>query len=184
MRPSVMPDSIAATIELTIDAVTLVLQPAIDCIAFAIQTGVDTVAAVIESCGQRIATLDSGVIGSAIETRVHRARLGDQCLTQRRLGVVEQSSLALQLRDLAHTGAIVGRLSAWGTAGGIAGTFLAGYVLVAFAAVTTLIVTVGVLLAIGIIVLVAVGIVVPATVLGVREWTKLTETRGRRRCST
>jgi hypothetical protein len=72
MRPSVMPVSIAATIELTIDAVPLVLQPAIDCIAFAIQTGVDTVAAVIESCGQRIATLDNGVIGSAIETRVHR----------------------------------------------------------------------------------------------------------------
>src|SRR5690606_20783061 len=41
------------------------------------------------------------------------------------------------------TGTTVGNLSAWSTGGAIAGTFLAGYVLVAFAAVTTLIVVVG-----------------------------------------
>lgn len=63
------------------------------------------------------------------------------------LSAVPPAVVKLQLRDLARTGAVVGRLSAWGTAGAIAGTFLAGYVLVAFAAVTTLIVAVGGLLA-------------------------------------
>lgn len=62
------------------------------------------------------------------------------------LSAVPPAVVKLQLRDLDRTGSTVGRLSAWGTAGAIAGTFLAGYVLVAFAAVTTLIVTVGVLL--------------------------------------
>jgi spermidine synthase/MFS family permease len=62
------------------------------------------------------------------------------------LSAVPPAVVKLQLRDLDRTGSTVGRLSAWGTAGAIAGTFLAGYVLVAFAAVTTLIVVVGVLL--------------------------------------
>lgn len=51
-----------------------------------------------------------------------------------------------QLLDLAATGATVGRLSAYGTAGAIVGTLLTGFVLVAWAAVTTLIVTTGLLL--------------------------------------
>ena len=63
------------------------------------------------------------------------------------LSAVPPAVVKLQLRDLDRTGAVVGRLSAWGTAGAIAGTFLAGYVLVAFAAVTTLIVTIGGILA-------------------------------------
>ncbi|MAT05651.1 MAG: spermidine synthase [Acidimicrobiaceae bacterium] len=63
------------------------------------------------------------------------------------LSAVPPAVVKLQLRDLDRTGAVVGHLSAWGTAGAIAGTFLAGYVLVAFAAVTTLIVTVGAFLA-------------------------------------
>ena len=63
------------------------------------------------------------------------------------LSAVSPAVVKLQLRDLDRTGSTVGRLSAWGTGGAIAGTFLAGYVLVAFAAVTTLIVTVGAALA-------------------------------------
>jgi spermidine synthase len=59
------------------------------------------------------------------------------------LSAVPPAVVKLQLRDLAATGSIVGRLSAYGTAGAIAGTFLAGFVLVAYAAVTTLIVATG-----------------------------------------
>lgn len=62
------------------------------------------------------------------------------------LSAVPPAVVKLQLRNLERTGTTVGRLSAWGTGGAIAGTFLAGYVLVAYAAVTTLIVTVGGLL--------------------------------------
>jgi spermidine synthase len=52
----------------------------------------------------------------------------------------------LQLQDLDSTGATVGRLSAFGTAGAIVATFLTGFVLVAIAAVTTIIISVGVVL--------------------------------------
>jgi spermidine synthase len=62
------------------------------------------------------------------------------------LSAVPPAVVKLQLRSLERTGTTVGHLSAWGTGGAIGGTFLAGYVLVAYAAVTTLIVTVGVLL--------------------------------------
>lgn len=62
------------------------------------------------------------------------------------LSAVPPAVVKLQLRDLRATGTTVGRLSAFATAGAIAGTFLAGFVLVAFAAVTTLIVAVGAVL--------------------------------------
>ncbi len=62
------------------------------------------------------------------------------------LSAVPPAVVKLQLRDLSTTGTTVGRLSAYGTAGAIAGTFLTGFVLVTWAAVTTLIVAVGVLL--------------------------------------
>ncbi|WP_420451276.1 fused MFS/spermidine synthase [Ilumatobacter sp.] len=62
------------------------------------------------------------------------------------LSAVPPAVVKLQLLDLATTGSTVGRLSAWGTAGALFGTFFTGYVLVAAAAVTTLIVTVGILL--------------------------------------
>lgn len=65
------------------------------------------------------------------------------------LSAVPPAVVKLQLLDLATTGSIVGRLSAWGTAGALFGTFFTGYVLVAAAAVTTLIVTVGVVLVAG-----------------------------------
>ena len=62
------------------------------------------------------------------------------------LSAVPPAVVKLQLRDLADTGATVGRLSAYGTAGAIVATFLTGFVLVAIAAVTTIIVSVGVVL--------------------------------------
>ena len=62
------------------------------------------------------------------------------------LSAVPPAVVKLQLRDLSTTGVTVGRLSAYSTAGAIVGTFLTGFVLVAWAAVTTLVVTVGLLL--------------------------------------
>ena len=62
------------------------------------------------------------------------------------LSAVPPAVVKLQLRDLDHTGDVVGRLSAWSTGGAIVGTFLAGFVLVAFAAVSTLILSVGIAL--------------------------------------
>jgi len=47
------------------------------------------------------------------------------------LSAVSPSVVKLQLHDLGETGAVVGRLSALGTAGAIVGTFLTGFVLVA-----------------------------------------------------
>ncbi len=62
------------------------------------------------------------------------------------LSAVPPAVVKLQLRDLGSTGATVGRLSAYGTAGAIVATFLTGFVLVAVAAVTTIIISVGVVL--------------------------------------
>jgi MFS family permease len=62
------------------------------------------------------------------------------------LSAIPPAVVKLQLRDLHSTGATVGRLSAYGTAGAIVATFLTGFVLVAVAAVTTIIIAVGVVL--------------------------------------
>ena len=62
------------------------------------------------------------------------------------LSAVHPTIVKLQLRDLDVTGAVVGRLSAVATAGAIVGTFLAGFVLVAAAATSTVIIAVGVAL--------------------------------------
>lgn len=62
------------------------------------------------------------------------------------LSAVPPAVVKLQLRDLDDTGATVGRLSAYGTAGAIVATFLTGFVLVAIAAVTTIIIATGVVL--------------------------------------
>jgi spermidine synthase len=59
------------------------------------------------------------------------------------LSAVTPAVVKLRLRSLADTGSVVGTLSALSTAGAIAGTFVAGFVLVAAASVTTLIVTIG-----------------------------------------
>ena len=62
------------------------------------------------------------------------------------LSAVPPAVIKLQLRDIASTGTTVGRLSAWSTAGALFGTFFTGFVLVSAAAVTTLIVAVGLVL--------------------------------------
>ena len=62
------------------------------------------------------------------------------------LSAVSPAVVKLQLRDLGTTGSVVGHLSAIGTAGSIAGTFLAGFVLVELAATSTSIVVTGALL--------------------------------------
>jgi spermidine synthase len=59
------------------------------------------------------------------------------------LSAVSPTVVKLQLRDLDATGSVVGRLSAVGTAGAILGTFVAGFVLVAAAATSTVIIGVG-----------------------------------------
>lgn len=65
------------------------------------------------------------------------------------LSAVPPAVIKLQLRNLDETGSTVGQLSAWSTAGAIFGTFFTGFVLVATAAVSTLIVSTGVLLILG-----------------------------------
>ena len=62
------------------------------------------------------------------------------------LSAVAPTVVKLQLRDLAVTGQVVGRLSALGTAGAIAGTMLAGFVLIDVAPTTTSILVIGALL--------------------------------------
>jgi hypothetical protein len=62
------------------------------------------------------------------------------------LSAVSPTIVKLQLRDLEITGTVVGRLSALGTAGAIAGTFIAGFVLVDAAPTTTSILVLGGLL--------------------------------------
>jgi spermidine synthase len=59
------------------------------------------------------------------------------------LSAVSPAIVKLQLRDLAQTGQVVGRLSAIGTAGAILGTFAAGFVLVELAPTSTTIVALG-----------------------------------------
>ena len=46
------------------------------------------------------------------------------------LSAVTPTLARLQLRDLGSSGTVVGRLSAWATAGALAGTFVTGFVLV------------------------------------------------------
>lgn len=65
------------------------------------------------------------------------------------LSAVPPAVIKLQLRNLDETGSIVGQLSAWSTAGAIFGTFFTGFVLVSTAAVSTLIVSTGLMLMFG-----------------------------------
>lgn len=65
------------------------------------------------------------------------------------LSAVHPTVVKLQLRDLHVTGQVVGRLSALGTAGAIVGTFIAGFILVAAAPTSTVIVAVGAVLVAG-----------------------------------
>jgi SAM-dependent methyltransferase len=62
------------------------------------------------------------------------------------LSAVNPTVVKIQLRDLDETGSVVGRLSALGTAGAIAGTFLTGFVLVSAIPSRPIVVGVGILL--------------------------------------
>jgi SAM-dependent methyltransferase len=62
------------------------------------------------------------------------------------LSAVAPAVVKLQLADVAHTGRVVGRLSAVGTAGAIFGTFATGFVLVAALPTRLIVVGVGILL--------------------------------------
>ena len=62
------------------------------------------------------------------------------------LSAVTPVTAKLQVDDLTRTGRIVGRLSAWATAGALAGTFLTGFVLVPLLPVRVTVVAVGALL--------------------------------------
>ena len=62
------------------------------------------------------------------------------------LSAVTPTVARVQLRDLATTGAVVGRLSAWATAGALLGTFATGFVLVPLLATDVAVLVVGVAL--------------------------------------
>jgi spermidine synthase len=66
------------------------------------------------------------------------------------LSAVTPTVARVQLRDLGSTGSVVGRLSAWATAGALLGTFATGFVLVPLLATDVAVLVVGaVLLALG-----------------------------------
>jgi MFS family permease len=62
------------------------------------------------------------------------------------LSAVTPTVARVQLRDLATTGAVVGRLSAWATAGALLGTFATGFVLVPLLATDVAVLVVGAVL--------------------------------------
>jgi MFS family permease len=66
------------------------------------------------------------------------------------LSAVTPTVARMQLRDLATTGSVVGRISAWATAGGLVGTFVTGFVIVPLLPTDVAVLAVGgVLLALG-----------------------------------
>lgn len=74
------------------------------------------------------------------------------------LSAVTPTVVKLQLRDLGHTGRVVGRLSAIGTAGAIAGTFVTGFVLISALPSRPIVLGLGAALIVtGVIVAVAIG---------------------------
>jgi MFS family permease len=67
------------------------------------------------------------------------------------LSAVTPTVARLQLRDLGQTGSVVGRLSAWATAGGLVGTFATGFVIVPLVPTDVAVLVVGgVLVALGV----------------------------------
>ncbi|TDQ49296.1 fused MFS/spermidine synthase [Actinorugispora endophytica] len=67
------------------------------------------------------------------------------------LSAVTPVVVKTQLADLEHSGSVIGRFSAWGTVGALAGTFLTGYVLIAMLPVSmVLLVSGGAMIAFGV----------------------------------
>ena len=103
-------------------------------------------------------------LGSATPSTSDQAIVLSACalfLPAAALSAVSPVVVKLELHDLSLTGRIVGRLSALGTAGGIAGTFLAGFVLIEAAPTSVTIVTIGALLLVG-------GVVAWVALVGIR----------------
>ena len=78
------------------------------------------------------------------------------------LSAVTPTVARMQLSDLGRSGTVVGRLSAWATAGALAGTFGTGFVLVPLLSVTT-----SLLIAGGLLIVVGLAFGVYARVIGV-----------------
>jgi MFS family permease len=82
------------------------------------------------------------------------------------LSAVTPAVARLQLRDLGETGSVVGRLSAWATAGGLVGTFATGFVIVPLVPTDVAVLVVGgVLVALGVTAGAAPGFVLGALAL-------------------
>ncbi len=65
------------------------------------------------------------------------------------LSAVSPTVVKLQLQDLSNTGAVVGRLSALGTAGALSGSFFTGFVFVAAVSSTTIVLGTGAMITLG-----------------------------------
>jgi spermidine synthase len=84
------------------------------------------------------------------------------------LSAVSPAVAHLQLHDLRASGTVVGRLSAWATAGALIGTFGTGFVLVPLMPVTTAVLAIGaVLIVVGVVLAASSGMATPATVAGI-----------------
>jgi MFS family permease len=83
------------------------------------------------------------------------------------LSAVSPTVARLQLRDLQASGTVVGRLSAWATAGALVGTFGTGFVLVPLLPVSSSVLAVGVLLVLtGVLLGACTELLNPGTIVG------------------
>ncbi|HEX2392688.1 MAG TPA: fused MFS/spermidine synthase [Solirubrobacterales bacterium] len=83
------------------------------------------------------------------------------------LSAVSPAVAHIQLHDLRASGTVVGRLSAWATAGALVGTFGTGFVIVPLLPASTAVLTVGLtLIAVGIAIGTALGMLTPAITAG------------------
>lgn len=83
------------------------------------------------------------------------------------LSAVSPAVAHLQLHDLRVSGTIVGRLSAWATAGALVGTFGTGFVLVPLLPIATAVLIIGLaLVMVGLALTLSTGLLSPAAVLG------------------
>jgi len=84
--------------------------------------------------------VESGTLGALVVTFITLVP------TAAVLSAISPAVAHWQLRDLAVSGSVIGRLSAWGTAGALVGTFGTGYVLVPLLPVSVTIFCIGVVL--------------------------------------
>ncbi len=92
----------------------------------------------VRMLGPELSGGDGAVVGITLLTLVPPAAV---------LSAVTPTVARLRLHDLGSTGSIVGRISAWATAGALVGTFVTGFVLLPLVPVTASVVAIGVGLA-------------------------------------